>query len=154
MTMAQLTHGSTSGKSCFCFKNLSEWGRQMRRSKLVFHSPLLIAFSLLISQPVISQSRQTKYSKEEAGRPLIWQNPGNISKRDLRYGPGSPRMAPAGPFTFVEENKSGESPKFVVRDARGQEMDRQAWTRSTGRNRIDKTGLGSWIFRGRGILLR
>jgi hypothetical protein len=99
----------------------------MRRSKLVFHSPLLVAFSLLISQPVISQSRQTKYSKEEAGRPLIWRNPGNISKRDLRYGPGSLEMAPAGPFTFVEEDKSGESPKFVVRDARGQE-----WTVKLG----------------------
>src|SRR5687768_17974595 len=26
---------------------------------------------------------------------------------------------PQGPFTFVEEDKSGESPKFEVRDARG-----------------------------------
>ena len=28
-------------------------------------------------------------------------------------------MAPVAPFTFIEEDKSGESPKFEVRDARG-----------------------------------
>lgn len=39
--------------------------------------------------------------------------------RHLLYGPGSPENAPIGPSTFVEEEKSGESPKFVVRDAHG-----------------------------------
>src|SRR5215203_4409743 len=99
----------------------------MRRSKLVFQGPLLVAFSLIISQPVFPQSKHVTELKKQAGKPLIWRNPGNISKRDLRYGPGSPRMAPNGPFTFVEEDKSGESPKFVVRDTRGQE-----WTVKLG----------------------
>lgn len=36
-------------------------------------------------------------------------------------------MAPVNPFTFVEEDKSGESPKFVVNDARGVE-----WTVKLG----------------------
>lgn len=36
-------------------------------------------------------------------------------------------MAPVRPFTFVEEDKGGESPKFVVRDARGDE-----WTVKLG----------------------
>jgi hypothetical protein len=36
-------------------------------------------------------------------------------------------MAPVAPFTFVEEDKSGESPKFIVRDARGDE-----WTVKLG----------------------
>jgi hypothetical protein len=36
-------------------------------------------------------------------------------------------MAPIGPFSFVEEDKGGESPKFVVRDARGNE-----WTVKLG----------------------
>ena len=36
-------------------------------------------------------------------------------------------MAPVGPFSFVEEDKGGESPKFVVRDARADE-----WTVKLG----------------------
>jgi hypothetical protein len=37
----------------------------------------------------------------------------------LLYGPGAIDLMPQAPFTFVEEDKSGESPKFEVRDARG-----------------------------------
>lgn len=80
----------------------------MRNSKPVFHVPLLIALTVIVSQSAFSQS----------GKPVIWSNPENISQRDLLWGPGSPELAPVGPFTFVEEDKSGESPKFVVRDAR------------------------------------
>jgi hypothetical protein len=36
-------------------------------------------------------------------------------------------LAPVAPFSFVEEDKGGESPKFVVRDARGHE-----WTIKLG----------------------
>ena len=36
-------------------------------------------------------------------------------------------MAPVAPFTFLEEDKSGESPKFEVRDARG-----DVWTIKLG----------------------
>ncbi|MGH9958510.1 MAG: hypothetical protein ACREBC_15485 [Pyrinomonadaceae bacterium] len=63
--------------------------------------------------------KQKDDSKEPSARPIIWRDPGNVAIRDLRYGPGSPDLAPVAPFTFVEENKSGESPKFNVRDARG-----------------------------------
>ncbi|HYE16014.1 MAG TPA: hypothetical protein VD968_16350 [Pyrinomonadaceae bacterium] len=52
---------------------------------------------------------------------MLWRDPGDITSRDLRYGPGSAELAPAAPFTFVEEVKKGESPKFKVRDARGVE---------------------------------
>lgn len=87
------------------------------RSKLVFQIPLLIAISFIVPQTVLSQS----------GKPVIWRNPGNISSRDLLWGPGSPGLAPRRPFTFVEEDKGGESPKFAVRDARGVE-----WTVKLG----------------------
>jgi hypothetical protein len=50
---------------------------------------------------------------------VLWKNPGDIGRRNLLYGPGSPRLAPVAPFTFIEEDKSGESPKFDVKDARG-----------------------------------
>jgi len=66
-------------------------------------------------------------SKNSVVKPIIWQDPGNISSRNLLYGPGSPELAPVAPFTFVKEDKGGESPKFVVRDARGDE-----WTVKLG----------------------
>jgi len=50
---------------------------------------------------------------------VIWRDPGNIAERDLRYGPGASHLAPAPPFIFVQEVKSGESPKFEVRDSLG-----------------------------------
>lgn len=99
----------------------------MRRSKLGFKLPLIIGLSLIICQSVFPQSQKDKDSRERAARPIIWRNPGNISKRDLYYGPGSAELAPLGPFSFVEEDKGGESPKFVVRDARGDE-----WTVKLG----------------------
>src|SRR5215211_6274977 len=108
-------------------KNLLKGGTKMRTSKLVFQSPLLIVFSLIVSQAGFSQSKSANNSSELKARPIIWTHPGNVSTRDLRYGPGSPEMAPVAPFAFLEEDKSGESPKFEVRDARG-----DAWTIKLG----------------------
>lgn len=57
--------------------------------------------------------------KSNRGSAILWRDPGDITTRDMRYGPGSPQLAPAAPFTYVAEDKSGVSPKFDVRDARG-----------------------------------
>ncbi|HYP29978.1 MAG TPA: hypothetical protein VE262_24935 [Blastocatellia bacterium] len=51
--------------------------------------------------------------------PVLWQDPGDIRLRDLSLGPGSAEIAPIPPFTFIEEDMSGESPKFKVMDAKG-----------------------------------
>ena len=93
----------------------------MRTSKLVFQSCLLIviAFSTLVAQTGFSKSRPTNKSKQPVAKSVIWRDPGNVSRRDLLYGPGAIDLMPQAPFTFVEEDKSGESPKFEVRDARG-----------------------------------
>ena len=91
----------------------------MGSSKLVFRGPLLLVLIGLILQPAFAQDARVGESKRSAAKPVIWRNPGNISRRDLRYGPGAPELAPVGPFTFIEEDKSGESPKFEVRDSRG-----------------------------------
>jgi hypothetical protein len=79
---------------------------------------LLIFLSLCLQSPAFGQ-KAGKKGKERAAKPVLWRHPGNIALLDLRYGPGSPDLAPAAPFTFVEEDKSGESPKFEVRDASG-----------------------------------
>jgi len=99
----------------------------MRRPTLGFQCPLLIVLSLLVSQPVSPQPKRPNDSKNSVARPTIWRNPGNIYSRNLLNGPGSAEVAPVGPFTFVEESKSGESPKFIVKDARGDE-----WTVKLG----------------------
>ena len=99
----------------------------MLRPTLAFQGPLLVVFSLLVSQPVSPQPKQARDSKNPVVKPIIWRNPGNISSRNLLYGPGSPELAPVAPFTFVKEDKGGESPKFVVLDARGDE-----WTVKLG----------------------
>ncbi len=62
---------------------------------------------------------QTKNAKTTPGVPVMWQDPGRIESRNLTNGPGSPAMAPQPPFTYVAEEKTGESPKFRVLDARG-----------------------------------
>jgi len=78
---------------------------------------LLLSFSLCLVQPPARAQKSGK-GKESSGAHVLWRDPGDIASRDLRYGPGSPELAPVAPFTFVKELKAGESPKFKVRDAR------------------------------------
>ena len=91
----------------------------MRISKSVFRTVLVIVFGLAATESELAQSKSAKNAKERAAKAVLWRDPGNVSQRDLLYGPGSAQLAPLGPFTFVQEVKSGESPKFEVRDARG-----------------------------------
>jgi hypothetical protein len=87
------------------------------RRTLVFLSLILI---LNLSSSAFAQTKKTKTKKViPTGTPVIWRDPGDISARDLKYGPGSPDAAPQAPFTFIREATIGASPKFRVRDARG-----------------------------------
>ena len=79
--------------------------------------PLLCIITLLSTTVALSQTRAS--ARARRARNILWQHPGNIPARDLRFGPGSTELAPVAPFTFLEEDKDGESPKFEVRDARG-----------------------------------
>jgi len=77
-----------------------------------------LLLSTLVALPVLAQKSKSKVPKP-VGVPVLWRDPGNISRRNLTYGPGSPEMAPVGPFTFLMEESTGESAKFDVTDARG-----------------------------------
>jgi len=79
---------------------------------------LLTLFSVCLLQPPAFAQKSGK-GKESAGKHVLWRDPGHIPSLDLHHGPGSPELVPVAPFTFVEEVKSGESPKFKVQDARG-----------------------------------
>lgn len=86
----------------------------MRPAKQFLQAVLLASLVLLMASTTNSQ----KVDKSSA-QPVLWRDPGAIESRDLRFGPGASHLAPVGPFTFVEEDKNGESPKFEVTDARG-----------------------------------
>jgi hypothetical protein len=53
----------------------------------------------------------------------LWQRPDDISRRDLYYGPGGRRLAPAtgARYTLIETDDKGFSPGYDVRDERGRE---------------------------------
>jgi hypothetical protein len=89
----------------------------MHLSKNAITALLLLIVGLSLPQPAFAQKAEK--DKKLLGAPVLWRDPGNVSSRDLTYGPGSAKRAPLAPFTFIEEDKGGESPKFDVKDARG-----------------------------------
>jgi hypothetical protein len=52
-------------------------------------------------------------------RPSLWRDPGAVERLDLHGGPGGQAGAPRPPFTFVDEDTSGSTPKVTVRDPSG-----------------------------------
>src|SRR5688572_26575066 len=83
------------------------------RWKASFALTVVVACGFISGQAIRAQNVNTVPGA------IMWRDPGDVASRDLRYGPGAPSLAPVAPFTFVKEDKSGESPKFEVRDARG-----------------------------------
>jgi hypothetical protein len=61
------------------------------------------------------------------GAPVLWNDPGPISSRDVFWGNGSAERAPKPPFVFLKEDTDGTQPKVQVRDAAGRE-----WTAKFG----------------------
>jgi hypothetical protein len=77
---------------------------------------------LILSLPISGRVKEKKPATKETGTgpAVLWREP-QIEGRDLFYGPGGKEHAPRGPFAFVKEELGGTNPKFVVRDADGQE---------------------------------
>ncbi len=78
---------------------------------------LLVVFGL--SSTAFAQKEKKKKKTAPTGTPVLWRDPGKISDRDLKFGPGAEELAPVAPFTFVKEDTIGASPKFRVKDANG-----------------------------------
>ena len=50
----------------------------------------------------------------------LWEEPADLERRDLFYGPGGPDRAPsAASYEFIARDTSGKSPGYDVRDDRG-----------------------------------
>jgi hypothetical protein len=79
---------------------------------------LLLALPLQAIQAQKERKQSEKKGTAFSSR-VLWRDPGAIQSRDLLYGPGSRALAPLPPFTFIKEDKDGESPKLDVRDGRG-----------------------------------
>jgi hypothetical protein len=81
--------------------------------------PLAAVACSLNARPTISPTRMSEF----------WQEPANLSQRNLLYGPGSAAQAPRANarYTLVEEEHKGFSPHYEVTDERGQE-----WSVKTG----------------------
>ena len=75
----------------------------------------VLALSLLLSTSA-QPAKRTATMKEAA---TLWRQPSDIKTRNLLFGPGGQAGQPRAPFTFVEEDRGGSNPKFVVRDAGG-----------------------------------
>lgn len=83
-----------------------------------------VVLIVALQPPVVQAQKGKKGSGKDKERTAfashtLWSDPGAIQSRDLLYGPGSRALAPSPPFTFIKEDKSGESPKLDVRDGRG-----------------------------------
>jgi hypothetical protein len=81
---------------------------------------LLVAAIVLSTLAAVPVSAQKSATAKPAGAPVLWRDPGDISRRNLTFGAGSADLAPVAPFTFVKEELTGESAKFDVTDARGE----------------------------------
>ena len=90
----------------------------MHTLKRVFIAVALLLFVSTLWPSQWAHAQRARRAKA-APRAILWRDPGHIPSRNLLYGPGSAELAPVAPFTFVEESKKGESPKFDVKDARG-----------------------------------
>jgi hypothetical protein len=83
---------------------------------------LTIILLLGLSQTAFGVQEKSKKKKTiPQGTPVLWQDPGDISQRDLAIGPGGEGMKPdVSSVTFIkDETGDGYSVKYRVRDGAG-----------------------------------
>ncbi len=85
----------------------------MRRKVLI-----LLAISLFLPASAFSDNPK-KIKPAVRITNILWQQPHDIKTRNLFYGAGGREGQPRAPFRFIEEDRDGSNPKFVIEDARG-----------------------------------
>src|SRR5262245_4030039 len=81
---------------------------------------VIVLFLASCCVPEASSKNDSKEKKvRRSQQAVIWRLPQNTPSRDLGFGPSGKEHQPRAPFVFVEEDDSGSSPKFDVRDANG-----------------------------------
>ena len=78
-----------------------------------------VCLSLILSISFTASAKDKK-KKPMGGTPVLWQDPGDLSSRDLINGPGGEEMKPdLSHVTFIEEQTGGYSKKYRVQDGAG-----------------------------------
>ncbi len=80
---------------------------------------LFVMTTLVLASSTSQATQKKKEAASQAGKPILWSDPGAVEKLDFVGGLGGRDKAPKPPFTFVEENLSGSNPKVRVTDANG-----------------------------------
>ena len=89
--------------------------------RLITVSVFLATSSFFLTAPGQEKQRDEKL-KAPLGTPLLWNEPSDISSRNLYLGLGGEAMKPdLSRVTFIEEKEGGGSAKFRVRDGAGRE---------------------------------
>ncbi|HKQ03575.1 MAG TPA: hypothetical protein VJ464_00475 [Blastocatellia bacterium] len=80
---------------------------------------IAVCLSLILSVS-FTATMQDKKKEPMSGTPVLWQDPGDLSTRDLINGPGGQEMKPdLSHVTFIEEQTGGYSKKYRVQDGAG-----------------------------------
>ncbi len=90
----------------------------MRRMTRTHPFGLAALLVIALNAPASSAPRRTS-TRSASASAVLWRDPVNITRRDLRYGPGGRKHQPQGPFRFVKEDLKGSNVKFVVTGADG-----------------------------------
>jgi hypothetical protein len=95
---------------------------------------LVLIFSLTSFDTGISNAKKKK-KEALTGTPVLWQQPDDITSRDLFLGPGGKAMRPdLRRITFIKEEKGGYSKKYRIRDGSGHE-----WVAKIGKEAQSET---------------
>jgi hypothetical protein len=98
----------------------------------------LILVALIFSLTSIDTGlAKPKNKKKEAltGTPVLWQQPNDITSRNLFLGPGGKEMRPdLRRITLIKEEKGGYSKKYRIRDGSGRE-----WVAKVGKEAQSET---------------
>jgi hypothetical protein len=87
------------------------------RSKCAGTACFIVAMGCLAQAAQKAEDLQLK--KLPAGQNVLWQDPGNVESLDLVWGIGGEAKKPEPPYSFVEEELSGTTPKVKVKDGKG-----------------------------------
>ncbi|MCA1615670.1 MAG: hypothetical protein LC800_16530 [Acidobacteria bacterium] len=83
---------------------------------------LVLVFGLTAANAAAAQGDGKKKKKVPQGTPVLWRAPADIAARDLRTGPGGAASRPTlRGVRFIEEDKSGTSKKYRVKDGAGRD---------------------------------
>ena len=91
-----------------------------RRRSLGIWCGLVAALALAVTDCSPAMRTTARVPGAQAAAVSLWEEPHDLTSRDLFYGAGGKALAPRDPaYAFVAEDTSGHSPGFDVRDARG-----------------------------------